>query len=156
MSSRSLRERLSLPVICSPMFIVGNPRLLIEQCKAGVVGSMPALNARPASQLDEWLAQITEELAAYDRAHPQHPAAPFAINQIVHRSNDRLDALGEGDPSTMNFGDEGRKAKAWKDIWGAGQGIGAIREVSSAAEYIAKLEREYHAARERLTLEARP
>lgn len=82
---------LPLPIIGSPMFIVSTPKLVIEQCKAGVVGSMPALNARPAAQLDEWLAEITETLAAYNRAHPEKPAAPFAINQIVHRSNDRLD-----------------------------------------------------------------
>jgi nitronate monooxygenase len=78
-------------VIASPMFIVSNPKLVIEQCKAGVVGSMPALNARPASQLDEWLHEIEEALAAHDRAHPDQPAAPFAINQIVHKSNDRLE-----------------------------------------------------------------
>jgi nitronate monooxygenase len=82
---------LSLPVIGSPMFIISNPQLLIEQCKCGIVGSMPALNARPASQLDEWLAEITETLAAWNRDHPEQPAAPFAINQIVHRSNDRLE-----------------------------------------------------------------
>ena len=84
-------SRLSLPIIGSPLFIVSNPKLVIEQCKAGIVGSMPALNARPAAQLEEWLAEITEALAAHDAAHPQHPAAPFAINQIVHKSNDRLD-----------------------------------------------------------------
>ena len=318
-SLRSLTQRLSLPVICSPMFIISNPKLVIEQCKAGVVGSMPALNARPASQLDDWLAEITETLAEHDRVHPKRPAAPFAVNQIVHKSNDRLEAdmatvvkykvpivitslgarmdvneavhaygghtlhdvinntfarkavekgadgliavaagagghagnkspfalvaeirqwfegplalsgaiatggailaaqatgadfayigsafiathearaadeykhavvagtsddivytslftgvlgnylsssikaagldpsnLAHGDPSIMNFGDEGsRKAKAWKDIWGAGQGIGVIKEVSSAAEYIAKLKREYVAARKRLAL----
>src|SRR5512134_4132218 len=84
-------QRLALPVIGSPLFIISNPKLVIEQCKAGIVGSMPALNARPASQLDEWLAEITETLAAYNRANPDKPAAPFAINQIVHKSNDRLD-----------------------------------------------------------------
>ena len=84
-------QRPSLPVIASPLFIISNPQLVIAQCKAGIVGSMPALNARPASQLDEWLAEITEALAAHDRAHPERPAAPFAINQIVHKSNDRLD-----------------------------------------------------------------
>ncbi|MDB5946199.1 MAG: 2-nitropropane dioxygenase, partial [Ramlibacter sp.] len=83
-------QNLSLPVIGSPLFIISNPRLLIEQCKAGIIGSMPALNARPASQLDEWLHEITETLAAWNRAHPEQPAAPFAINQIVHKSNDRL------------------------------------------------------------------
>ncbi len=83
--------RLPLPIIGSPLFIISNPKLVIAQCQAGVVGSMPALNARPASQLDEWLAEITETLAAYDAAHPDAPSAPFAINQIVHRSNDRLE-----------------------------------------------------------------
>ena len=82
---------LPLPIIGSPLFIVSNPKLVIAQCIAGVVGSMPALNARPASQLDEWLAEITETLAAYNQAHPDRPAAPYAINQIVHKSNDRLE-----------------------------------------------------------------
>ena len=84
-------QHLSLPVIGSPLFIISNPKLVIEQCKAGVVGAMPSLNARPAEQLDEWLAEITETLAAWDKAHPEQPAAPFAINQIVHKSNDRLE-----------------------------------------------------------------
>ena len=84
-------QNLSLPVIASPLFIISNPKLVIEQCKAGVVGSMPALNARPAELLDEWVAEITEALAAYNKAHPDKPAAPFAINQIVHKSNDRLE-----------------------------------------------------------------
>ena len=84
-------QKPSLPVIGSPLFIISNPQLVIEQCKAGVVGSMPALNARPAVQLDDWLAEITETLAAYDAAHPEAPSAPFAINQIVHKSNDRLE-----------------------------------------------------------------
>jgi len=79
------------PVIGSPLFIISNPKTVIAQCIAGVVGSMPALNARPASQLDEWLAEITETLADYNKAHPDHPAAPFAINQIVHKSNVRLE-----------------------------------------------------------------
>jgi nitronate monooxygenase len=82
---------LPLPVIAAPLFIISTPQLVIAQCKAGVVGSMPALNARPVSQLDEWLAEITETLAAHNRAHPDSPAAPFAINQIVHKSNDRLE-----------------------------------------------------------------
>ncbi len=81
----------NFPVIASPLFIISNPKLVIEQCKAGVIGSMPALNARPASQLDEWLAEITETLAAHNKANPDNPAAPFAINQIVHKSNDRLE-----------------------------------------------------------------
>ena len=84
-------QNLSLPVIASPLFIISNPKLVIEQCKAGVVGAMPALNARPAELLDEWLAEITETLAAYNKANPDKPAAPFAINQIVHKSNDRLE-----------------------------------------------------------------
>ena len=84
-------RRSPLPIIGSPLFIISNPKLVIAQCKAGIVGSMPALNARPASQLDEWLAEITETLAAWDRDHPEQPAAPFAINQIVHKSNDRLE-----------------------------------------------------------------
>ena len=84
-------NHLPLPIIGSPLFIISNPRLVIEQCKAGVVGSMPALNARPAAQLEDWLAEITETLAAYNLANPDSPAAPFAINQIVHKSNDRLE-----------------------------------------------------------------
>ena len=84
-------QKLTFPVIGSPLFIISNPQLVIAQCKAGIVGSMPALNARPAAQLDDWLAEITETLAAHDRAHPEQPAAPFAINQIVHKSNDRLE-----------------------------------------------------------------
>jgi nitronate monooxygenase len=84
-------QQLKFPVIASPLFIISNPKLVIAQCKAGVVGSMPALNARPAEQLEEWLIEITETLAAHNRAHPDKPAAPFAINQIVHKSNDRLE-----------------------------------------------------------------
>lgn len=91
MSLPPVLQNLPLPVIGSPLFIISNPKLVIEQCKAGIVGAMPALNARPAELLDEWLAEITETLAAHDRAHPERPAAPFAINQIVHKSNDRLD-----------------------------------------------------------------
>ena len=309
-------QNLSLPVIGSPLFIISNPKLVIEQCKAGVVGSMPALNARPAELLDEWLAEITETLAAYNKAHPDKPAAPFAINQIVHKSNDRLehdmqvcakykvpiiitslgaredvnqavhawggvvlhdiinnkfarkaiekgadgliavaagagghagvkspfaliqeirqwfdgpialsgsiasggavlaaqamgadfgyigsafiathearasdaykqaivegssddivysnlftgvhgnylapsiraagmdpDNLPESDPSKMNFGGDAKKA--WKDIWGCGQGIGAINAVTSTAELVARLRSEYEAARARLKL----
>lgn len=309
-------QNLSLPVIGSPLFIISNPKLVIEQCKAGVVGSMPALNARPAELLDEWLAEITETLAAYNKANPDRPAAPFAINQIVHKSNDRLehdmqvcakykvpiiitslgaredvnqavhawggvvlhdiinnkfahkaiekgadgliavaagagghagvkspfaliqeirqwfdgpialsgsiasgdavlaaqamgadfgyigsafiathearaseeykqaivagssddivysnlftgvhgnylapsiraagmdpDNLPESDPSKMNFGGDAKKA--WKDIWGCGQGIGAIDAVTSTADLVARLRREYQAARARLAL----
>jgi nitronate monooxygenase len=82
---------MTFPVIASPLFIISNPKTVIAQCINGVVGSMPSLNARPLSQLDEWLAEITETLAAHNRAHPDQPAAPFAINQIVHKSNERLD-----------------------------------------------------------------
>ena len=312
----SVLAKLPLPIIGSPLFIISNPKLVIEQCKAGIVGSMPALNARPAELLDEWLAEITETLAAYNRANPDKPAAPFAINQIVHKSNERLEhdmqvcakykvpiiitslgaredvnaavhgwggivlhdiinnkfarkaiekgadgliavaagagghagvkspfaliheirewfdgplalsgsmgtgdailaaqAMGadlayigsafiatheanaqdgykqmivdssandivysnlftgvhgnylrgsvvaagldpenlpESDPSKMNFG--GSAAKAWKDIWGSGQGIGAVKEVVPAAQLVARLKREYQAARARLAL----
>jgi nitronate monooxygenase len=312
----SALQKLSLPVIGSPLFIISNPQLVIEQCKAGIVGSMPALNARPAAQLADWLAEITETLAAWDKAHPERPSAPFAINQIVHKSNDRLehdmqvcaqykvpivitslgaredvnqavhgwggivlhdiinnkfarkaiekgadgliavaagagghagvkspfaliqeirqwfdgpialsgaiasggailaaqamgadfayigsafiatkearahdaykqaivdgssddivysnlvtgvhgnylaasiraagldpDNLPESDPSKMNFGGDAKKA--WKDIWGCGQGIGSITEVVPAAELVARLAREYQTARARLTL----
>jgi nitronate monooxygenase len=90
MSLPPLLSRLRLPVIGAPLFIVSGPELVIAQCKAGIVGSFPALNARPQSVLDEWLHRITEELAAWDRENPDSPAAPFAVNQIVHRSNDRL------------------------------------------------------------------
>jgi nitronate monooxygenase len=84
-------QRVPFPVIGSPLFIISNPKLVLAQCTSGIVGSMPALNARPASQLDEWLAEITEGIEAHNRAHPDRPAAPFAINQIVHKSNDRLE-----------------------------------------------------------------
>ncbi len=311
-------QNLSLPVIGAPLFIISNPKLVIEQCKAGVIGAMPALNARPAAQLDEWLHEITETLAAWNRDHPEQPAAPFAINQIVHKSNDRLahdmgvvvkykvpvvitslgartdvneaihsyggvvlhdiinnafahkaiekgadgliavaagagghagvkspfalvqeirqwfdgpvalsgaiatggavlaaqamgadfayigsafiathearaseaykqaivdgdsdqivysnlftgvhgnylkasiraagldpDDLPESDPTKMSFG--GDAAKAWKDIWGCGQGIGAITEVTSTADLVARLRREYKDAQQRLVPEA--
>src|ERR1700753_3445942 len=92
MALPSLFDRLRLPAIGAPMFIVSVPDLVIAQCKAGIVGAFPALNARPPSLLDEWLHRITEELAAWDRDHPDTPAAPFAVNQIVHRSNPRLEA----------------------------------------------------------------
>ena len=307
-------DKLPLPIIGAPLFIISNPKLVIAQCIAGVVGAMPALNARPASQLDAWLAEITEALASYNKAHPDRPAAPFAVNQIVHKSNDRLehdmqlcvkykvpititslgaredinaaahsyggvvlhdiinnrfahkaiekgadgliavaagagghagvksafaliqeirqwfdgplalsgaiatgdavlaaqamgadfayigsafiateearatdaykqaivdgnsddivysnlftgvhgnylapsirvagldpDKLPESDPSSMNFA--GDATKAWKDIWGCGQGIGAVEKIQSAAEFIAQLKREYVTARTRL------
>jgi nitronate monooxygenase len=85
-----LKDTLSLPLIGSPLFIISNPDLVIAQCKAGIVGSFPALNARPAEVLEQWLIRITTELDAYNRANPENPAAPFAVNQIVHASNDRL------------------------------------------------------------------
>ena len=91
MSLPPILQRLRIPVIGAPMFIVSNPKLVIAQCTAGIVGSFPALNARPAELLDEWLHEITEGLSAWDRDHPDRPAAPFAVNQIVHRSNDRFE-----------------------------------------------------------------
>jgi nitronate monooxygenase len=313
----ALQSRLRLPAIGAPLFIISHPALVIAQCKAGIVGAFPALNARPAAQLDEWLHEITEALAAHDKAHPEAPAAPFAVNQIVHRSNSRLESdleltvkwkapivitslgaredvnqavkayggltlhdiinqkfarkavekgasglicvaagagghagrfspfafvqetrawfdgplvlsgaiatgggilaaqamgadlayigsafiatdearaetdykeaivagaaddivgsdlftgvygnyprasivragldpenLPKGDVSTMNFESAGgSKAKAWRDIWGSGQGIGAVRAIKPAAVFIADLQREYEAARRRL------
>ncbi len=91
MSLPPILSRLRIPVIAAPMFIVSNPKLVIAQCTAGIVGSFPALNARPAEKLDEWLHEITETLTAWDREHPERPAAPYAVNQIVHRSNDRFE-----------------------------------------------------------------
>src|SRR5580700_11049100 len=86
-----LKDKLRLPVVGAPLFIISHPALVIAQCKAGIVGGFPSLNARPIQQLDEWLHEITEALAVHDRAHPESPAAPFAVNQIVHRSNARLE-----------------------------------------------------------------
>ncbi|MDT6941140.1 nitronate monooxygenase family protein [Brucella pseudogrignonensis] len=86
-----LKNKLRIPVVGAPLFIISNPALVLAQCKAGIVGSFPALNARPEAQLDEWLSEITESLAAYNAANPERPAAPFAVNQIVHRSNKRLE-----------------------------------------------------------------
>lgn len=91
MSLPPILSRLRIPVIAAPMFIVSNPKLVIAQCTSGIVGSFPALNARPAEKLDEWLHEITDALAAWDRDHPERPAAPYAVNQIVHRSNDRFE-----------------------------------------------------------------
>ncbi|HXC74458.1 MAG TPA: nitronate monooxygenase family protein [Sphingomicrobium sp.] len=91
MSLPPILQHLRIPVVGAPLFIVSNPKLVIAQCTAGIVGSFPALNARPAELLDEWLHEITEALAAWDRDHPDRPAAPFAVNQIVHRSNDRFE-----------------------------------------------------------------
>ena len=86
-----LTKNLRIPVVGSPLFIISHPPLVLAQCKAGIVGSFPALNARPEAQLDEWLAEVTETLAAHDRANPGRPAAPFGVNQIVHKSNARLE-----------------------------------------------------------------
>ena len=86
-----LKKSLRLPVVASPLFIISHPPLVLAQCKAGVVGAFPALNARPEEQLDEWLAEITEALASHDERNPDRPAAPFAVNQIVHKSNGRLE-----------------------------------------------------------------
>jgi nitronate monooxygenase len=91
MTLPAVLSKLRIPVVGAPLFIISNPKLVIAQCTSGVVGAMPSLNARPAAQLDEWLAEITESLAAWDRKHPDRPAAPYAINQIVHKSNDRLE-----------------------------------------------------------------
>ena len=91
MSVPPLLQRLRVPVIGAPMFIVSNPKLVIAQCTSGIVGSFPALNARPQTMLDEWLHEITDALAAWDRDHLGCPAAPFAVNQIVHRSNERFE-----------------------------------------------------------------
>ena len=91
MSLPPILQSLRIPVIGAPLFIVSNPKLVIAQCTSGIVGSFPALNARPATLLDEWIHEITEALAAWDRDHPERPAAPFAVNQIVHRSNDRFE-----------------------------------------------------------------
>jgi len=91
MSLPAVLSRLRLPVVGAPLFVISNPELVIAQCTAGIVGSFPSLNARPVSLLDEWLHRITETLAAWDKAHPEMPAAPYAVNQIVHRSNNRLE-----------------------------------------------------------------
>ena len=91
MSLLPVLSTLRIPVVGAPLFIISNPKLVIAQCTAGIVGAMPSLNARPASQLDEWLHEISETLAAWNRTHPDRPAAPYAINQIVHKSNDRLE-----------------------------------------------------------------
>ena len=91
MSLPAVLSRLRLPVVGAPLFVISNPELVIAQCTAGIVGSFPSLNARPVSLLDEWLHRITETLAAWDKAHPEMPSAPFAVNQIVHRSNNRLE-----------------------------------------------------------------
>lgn len=91
MSLPAVLSRLRLPVVGAPLFVISNPDLVIAQCTAGIVGAFPSLNARPVSLLDEWLHRITETLAAWDKAHPEMPAAPFAVNQIVHRSNNRLE-----------------------------------------------------------------
>jgi len=91
MTNLPILQKLRIPVIASPLFIISNPDLVIAQCKAGIIGSFPALNARPEAQLDEWLDRITSELADHDTKHPDRPSAPFAVNQIVHKTNNRLD-----------------------------------------------------------------
>ena len=91
MNLQELKAKMRLPVIAAPLFIVSNPDLVIAQCKAGVVGSFPALNARPIDMLEQWMIRIRDELDAWNQAHPERPAAPFAVNQIVHKSNDRLE-----------------------------------------------------------------
>ena len=91
MSAQRLTQNLRLPVIGSPLFIISNPKLVIAQCTSGIIGSFPALNARPAEKLEEWLIEINEALAAWDKANPDRPAAPYAVNQIVHKSNGRLE-----------------------------------------------------------------
>jgi nitronate monooxygenase len=88
---QGLRDRLRIPVVASPMFIISHPALVLAQCTSGIVGAFPALNARPQEQLDDWLAEITETLAKHDAENPGRQAAPFAVNQIVHKSNGRLD-----------------------------------------------------------------
>ena len=91
MSLPPILQGLRIPVVGAPLFIVSNPKLVIAQCTSGIVGSFPSLNARPAELLDEWLREITEALTAWNRSHPERPAAPYAVNQIVHRSNDRFE-----------------------------------------------------------------
>ena len=229
-----MQGRLTIPVVGAPLFIISNPDLVIAQCKAGVVGSFPALNARPAEVLDEWLTRINEELDAYNQANPDKPAAPYAVNQIVHNSNDRLmhvkhkvpiviTSLGArpevfeaihsyggiclhdvinnrfahkaiekgadglicvaagagghaGTLSPMAFISEVRE---WFDgpillsgaiatgggvlaaqamgadlayIWGCGQGIGAVKEITSAAALVNRLESEYIETKKRLSV----
>jgi nitronate monooxygenase len=112
MSLPAILSHLSLPVIGAPLFIISNPKLVIAQCTAGVVGSMPALNARPAEQLDEWLAEITEALAAHDRAHPERPAAPFAINKIVTRATTGSSTTCKSARSTRSRSSSPRSARA--------------------------------------------
>ena len=91
MNIKELKQNLKIPVIGAPLFIVSNPKLVIEQCKAGIVGSFPALNARPKELLDDWLHEIKEKLLQHDKKNPDRKSAPFAINQIVHKTNDRIE-----------------------------------------------------------------
>ena len=197
----SLANTLELPVVGSPLFIVSGPELVIAQCKAGIVGSFPALNARPVEKLDEWLSRIENELGEYKAKNPEKKVAPYAVNQICHASNDRLmqdmetcvkhkvpiiitslrppieiveaahdsvysnlftgvhgNYLGPSiaaagldpgnlpvaDKSKMNFGSGGNmKSKAWRDIWGSGQGIGQIYDAPPVAELVARLKAEF-------------
>jgi nitronate monooxygenase len=109
-------QRLTVPVIGAPLFIISNPDLVIAQCKAGIVGAFPALNARPAAQLDEWLRRIRGELGEHDAKHPDRPAAPFAVNQIVHRSNDRLMADIDVCVRCQARGERGRAFLWWHGV----------------------------------------
>ena len=172
MSLPPVLQQLQLPVIGAPMFIAGNPKLVIEQCLAGIVGSFPALNARPKETLDAWLTEIESALAAAPGA------APYAVNQIVHKSNDRLAhdlevCVRHKVPVTitsLRAPDEVVKAvhayggivlhdvisvrhaekKVWRDIWSAGQGVGQIDNIQPVREVVARLAAEYDAARRRL------
>lgn len=188
-----LRDRLRLPVIGAPMFIVSGPELVLAQCAAGIVGSFPALNARPYEMLDIWLMRISKELSEIRARHPDAPPAPFAVlayictrfiateeanapaehkQMIVDSSASDIvytnlftgvhgnylkgsivnagldpDNLPESDKSKMDFSSGSAKAKAWRDIWGAGQGVGQVQGAPPTAEVIAQLEREYSAMR---------
>ena len=117
-----LQGKLRLPVIGAPLFIVSNPALVIAQCKAGIVGAFPALNARPQDELDRWLARIESELAAHRAAHPGATVAPFAVNQIVHASNGRLDADLDLDLLVYDLGDRGGGTEEQRTLRVAGDG----------------------------------
>ena len=186
---------LRIPAVAAPLFIISTPELVIAQCKAGIVGSFPALNAREAPgepvALEAWLRQITEALDAHNQANPDRPAAPFAVNQIVHRSNTRLErdleicarwkvpiwitslgarpevneaahscggialhdvinntfarkAIAEGADGALPKGPS--KPKAWSEVWGSGQGIGAVDSIVPAAERVHRIASEYETA----------
>ena len=123
-----LRDNLSIPVVGAPLFIVSNPDLVIEQCKAGIVGAFPALNARPSGVFDQWLTRIREELQAHDAAHPEAPSAPFAVNLIVHRSNTRLqEEMWEKDLARRQLDDQNEKM------------LGELTDRSQRATLLAKM-----------------